>query len=104
MMMMQTMIAAMIATTINSLTMKQKKEFLRKKQLEFDNALAEEEEKIKAPVRAQYERQGNPFYASARLWDDGVIDPLDTRRVLTLCLSLAARQPTQPTRFGVFRM
>ena len=65
---------------------------------------ADEEEKIKAPVRAQYERQGNPFYASARLWDDGVIDPLDTRRVLMLSLSLAATQAARPTRFGVFRM
>jgi len=65
---------------------------------------SEEEERIKAPVREQYERQGNPFYASARLWDDGVIDPLDTRRVLTLALSLAAAQPVMDTRFGVFRM
>ncbi len=65
---------------------------------------AAEEEKIKAPVREQYERQGHPYYASARLWDDGVIDPLDTRRVLSLALSLAATQPTPATRFGVFRM
>ncbi len=65
---------------------------------------AEDEEKIKAPVRDQYERQGHPFYASARLWDDGVIDPLDTRQVLSLTLALAATQPTQATRFGVFRM
>ena len=65
---------------------------------------AEDEEKIKAPVRAQYERQGNPFYASARLWDDGVIDPLDTRQVLTLSLALAATQTSKQTRFGVFRM
>ena len=65
---------------------------------------AEEEERIKAPVREQYERQGNPYYASARLWDDGVIDPLDTRRILTLALSLASTQPTAATRFGVFRM
>lgn len=64
----------------------------------------EEAERIKAPVREQYERQGNPYYASARLWDDGVIDPLDTRRVLTLALSLAAAQPVLDTRFGVFRM
>ena len=64
----------------------------------------EEEERIKAPVREQYERQGNPFYASARLWDDGVIDPLDTRRILSLALSLAAAQQPKETRFGVFRM
>jgi 3-methylcrotonyl-CoA carboxylase beta subunit len=65
---------------------------------------AEEEEAFRAPIRAQYERQGHPFYASARLWDDGVIDPLDTRRVLALGLSLALNAPAEPTRFGVFRM
>src|SRR5271169_3706270 len=63
-----------------------------------------EEEKIKAPIREQFERQGHPYYASARLWDDGVIDPLDTRRVLGLALTLAAAQDTAATRFGVFRM
>jgi 3-methylcrotonyl-CoA carboxylase beta subunit len=63
-----------------------------------------EEEKIKAPIREQFERQGHPYYSSARLWDDGVIDPLDTRRVLGLALSLAAAQDTAATRFGVFRM
>jgi 3-methylcrotonyl-CoA carboxylase beta subunit len=63
-----------------------------------------EEEQIKAPIRAQFERQGHPYYASARLWDDGVIDPLDTRRVLGLALAVAAAQDTAATRFGVFRM
>jgi len=63
-----------------------------------------EEEKLKAPIREQFERQGHPYYASARLWDDGVIDPLDTRRVLGLALTLAAAQDTAATRFGVFRM
>jgi 3-methylcrotonyl-CoA carboxylase beta subunit len=63
-----------------------------------------EEERIKAPIRAQFERQGHPYYASARLWDDGVIDPLDTRRVLGLALAVAAAQDTAATRFGVFRM
>ena len=63
-----------------------------------------EEEKLKAPIREQFERQGHPYYASARLWDDGVIDPLDTRRVLGLALMLAAAQDTAATRFGVFRM
>ena len=63
-----------------------------------------EEEQIKAPIRAQFERQGHPYYASARLWDDGVIDPLDTRRMLGLALALAAAQDTAATRFGVFRM
>ena len=63
-----------------------------------------EEEQIKAPIREQFERQGHPYYASARLWDDGVIDPLDTRRMLGLALALAAAQDTAATRFGVFRM
>jgi 3-methylcrotonyl-CoA carboxylase beta subunit len=63
-----------------------------------------EEEKIKAPIREQFERQGHPYYASARLWDDGVIDPLDTRRVLGLALALTRSQDMAPTRFGVFRM
>jgi 3-methylcrotonyl-CoA carboxylase beta subunit len=55
-------------------------------------------------IRAQYELQGNAFYASAHLWDDGVISPLDTRRVLGLCLSAALNAPIGPTKFGVFRM
>jgi 3-methylcrotonyl-CoA carboxylase beta subunit len=63
-----------------------------------------EEEQLKAPIREQFERQGHPYYASARLWDDGVIDPLDTRRVLGLALALTAAQATPATRFGVFRM
>ncbi|AQR65224.1 methylcrotonoyl-CoA carboxylase [Aquaspirillum sp. LM1] len=65
---------------------------------------AEDEEKLKAPVREQYERQGHPYYASARLWDDGVIDPAQTRDVLALGLSAAMNAPVEPTRFGVFRM
>ncbi|WP_299020745.1 carboxyl transferase domain-containing protein [uncultured Tepidimonas sp.] len=65
---------------------------------------AEEEEAFKAPIRAQYERQGHPYYATARLWDDGVIDPADTRRVLALGLSAAMNAPIPDTRFGVFRM
>jgi 3-methylcrotonyl-CoA carboxylase beta subunit len=64
----------------------------------------EEDEAFKAPIRAQYERQGHPYYATARLWDDGVIDPVDTRRVLGLALSAALNAPIEPTRFGVFRM
>jgi 3-methylcrotonyl-CoA carboxylase beta subunit len=65
---------------------------------------ADEEEAFKAPIRDQYERQGHPYYASARLWDDGVIDPADTRRVLALGLSAALNAPIPETRFGVFRM
>ncbi|MCJ9429049.1 carboxyl transferase domain-containing protein [Kordiimonas marina] len=65
---------------------------------------ADEEEAFKAPIRDQYEDQGHPYYASARLWDDGVIDPADTRRVLGLALSASMNAPAEPTRFGVFRM
>jgi 3-methylcrotonyl-CoA carboxylase beta subunit len=64
----------------------------------------DEEVAFKAPIREQYERQGNPLYSSARLWDDGVINPIDTRRVLGLCLSASANAPIEETRFGLFRM
>ncbi len=64
----------------------------------------EEEERIKAPIREQFERQGQPFYASARLWDDGVLDPLDTRRALGLALALTRTETPAATQFGVFRM
>ena len=63
-----------------------------------------EEEAFKAPIRQQYEDQGHPYFASARLWDDGVIDPADTRRVLALGLSASRNAPIDDTRFGVFRM
>ncbi len=65
---------------------------------------AEEEAAFRAPIEAQYETQGHPFYASARLWDDGVIAPADTRRVLALALSASLNAPIEPTRFGLFRM
>ncbi|MFM9033759.1 MAG: carboxyl transferase domain-containing protein [Mycobacterium sp.] len=64
----------------------------------------EETEAFKAPIRAQYERQGNPYYSTARLWDDGVIDPADTRTVLGLALSVTAGAPLDPVSYGVFRM
>ena len=64
----------------------------------------EEEEAFKAPIRNQYEEQGHPYFATARLWDDGVIDPADTRRVLALGLSAARNAPIPDTRFGLFRM
>ena len=64
----------------------------------------EDEEAFKAPIRDQYERQGHPYYSSARLWDDGVIDPADTRRVLALGLSASLNAPIAQTRFGLFRM
>nr|AEX20403.1 propionyl-CoA carboxylase [Aquincola tertiaricarbonis] len=65
---------------------------------------AEEEERFKAPIRQQYEDQGHPYYATARLWDDGVIDPAQARRTLGLSLSAALNAPIVPTKFGVFRM
>ena len=65
---------------------------------------AEEEEAFRAPIREQYEREGHPYFASARLWDDGIIDPADTRRVLGLAISAALNRPSEPTTFGVFRM
>ena len=64
----------------------------------------EQQEEFKAPIRAQYEHQGNPYYSSARLWDDGVIDPADTRTVLGLALSVTANAPVEPVSYGVFRM
>ncbi|MCF6758372.1 methylcrotonoyl-CoA carboxylase [Pseudomonas balearica] len=65
---------------------------------------AEEEEAIRQPILEQYERQGHPYYSSARLWDDGVIDPAQTREVLALALSASLNAPIEPTPFGVFRM
>ena len=68
------------------------------------NWSADEEEAFKAPIREQYEAQGHPYYATARMWDDGVVDPAQSRRVLGLSLSAALNAPIQPTKFGVFRM
>lgn len=65
---------------------------------------AQQDSKFKRPIRAQYEHQGHPYYASARLWDDGVIDPKDTRHVLGVALSAALNAPIEKTNFGVFRM
>jgi 3-methylcrotonyl-CoA carboxylase beta subunit len=65
---------------------------------------AEQEEAFKQPIRDQYEHQGHPYYASARLWDDGVIDPAQTRDVLGLGLSASMNAPIEDTQFGVFRM
>jgi len=64
----------------------------------------EDEEAFKQPIRDQYEAQGHPYYASARLWDDGVIDPAETRRVLALAISASLNAPVEDTTFGVFRM
>jgi 3-methylcrotonyl-CoA carboxylase beta subunit len=64
----------------------------------------DDEEAFKAPIREQYEHQGNPYYSTARLWDDGVIDPADTRTVVGLALSVVAQAPLEPVSYGVFRM
>ncbi|MGY4236526.1 3-methylcrotonyl-CoA carboxylase beta subunit [Bradyrhizobium sp. USDA 4449] len=69
-----------------------------------DSWSKEAEDKFREPIRAQYESQGHPYYATARLWDDGVIDPADTRLVLGLGLSAASNAPIEPTKFGLFRM
>ena len=65
---------------------------------------AADEERFKAPIRTRYEEEGSPYYATARLWDDGIILPSETRRVLALALSAALNAPVEETRFGVFRM
>jgi 3-methylcrotonyl-CoA carboxylase beta subunit len=65
---------------------------------------AEDEETFKKPIRDQFDAQGNPYYATARLWDDGIILPSETRRVLALAFSAALNAPIPETRFGVFRM
>jgi 3-methylcrotonyl-CoA carboxylase beta subunit len=65
---------------------------------------AEEEEAFKKPIRDQYETQGSPYYSTARLWDDGIIDPLDTRRVLGLALAATSYAEPEPVGYGVFRM
>jgi 3-methylcrotonyl-CoA carboxylase beta subunit len=65
---------------------------------------AEDDEAFKKPIRDQYEHQGHPYYATARLWDDGVIDPAQTRDVLGLGLSAALNAPLEKTDFGIFRL
>jgi len=78
-----------------------------KKEKNGESWSEEDEAKLKKPIQEQYEKQGHPYYASARLWDDGVIDPVDTRRVLGLGLSAALNAPIKPfnqSKFGVFRM
>lgn len=64
----------------------------------------EDEEDLKAPIRERYEHQGSPYYSTARLWDDGVIDPADTRTVLGLALSVCAGAALDDVSYGVFRM
>jgi len=68
------------------------------------NLSADEEEKIAAPIRAQYEAEGHPYYGTARLWDDGIIEPADTRKILGICFEAASYSPTPEPRYPVFRM
>ena len=79
---------------------------LRRDNVERDGKTwpAEAEEAFKKPIRDQYETQGHPYYASGRLWDDGIIEPTDTRRVLALSISVSLNAPIPPTKFGLFRM
>jgi 3-methylcrotonyl-CoA carboxylase beta subunit len=65
---------------------------------------AEDEEAFKAPIRQRYEEEGSPYFSTARLWDDGVIDPAQTRRVVALSLAAALNAPVEEMKFGVFRM
>jgi acetyl-CoA carboxylase carboxyltransferase component len=65
---------------------------------------AQEREEFMRPTLEKYEAEGNPYYSTARLWDDGIIDPADTRHVLAMGISAAANAPLEPTTFGVFRM
>jgi 3-methylcrotonyl-CoA carboxylase beta subunit len=76
-------------------------ENLRREDKEMSNT---EREDFKAPILEKYEDEGNPYHSTARLWDDGVIDPVDTRMVLALGLSVAANAPLEETRYGIFRM
>jgi 3-methylcrotonyl-CoA carboxylase beta subunit len=69
-----------------------------------DDWPAADEEAFKEPIRAQYEAEGHPYYATARLWDDGIIEPQETRMVLALSLSAALNAPIEETKFGIFRM
>ncbi len=79
---------------------------VRREQLEGAGAAwsAEEETEFRRPIREQYELQGHPYFSSARLWDDGIIEPGDTRRVVGMALSVVGRAPIEPVRYGVFRM
>ena len=69
-----------------------------------DEWAIEDEQAFKQPIIDNFDTEGHPYYASARLWDDGVIDPTDTRRILGLALSASLNKPIAETRFGVFRM
>jgi acetyl-CoA carboxylase carboxyltransferase component len=64
----------------------------------------DEQHHFMQPILEKYEAEGNPYYSSARLWDDGILDPIDTRMALALGLSMTANAPIEPTKYGVFRM
>lgn len=64
----------------------------------------EDEQKFKANVVEAYEREGSAYYSTARLWDDGIIDPADTRKVIGFCISASLNRPAEDTKYGVFRM
>ena len=72
--------------------------------MKSDSWPQEEQDRFKSSILEQYETQGRPYYSSARLWDDGIIDPADTRMVLGLGISAALNAPIEQTRFGIFRM
>lgn len=74
------------------------------KQKKGEEWSVKDEEKFKSPIQALYEKEGHPYYASARLWDDGIINPKDTRKVLSLALDATFNKKPEPTKFGVFRM
>lgn len=79
---------------------------IKKDQVESSGSKLSQKEvdKIRNPILKKYEDEGNPYYSTSRLWDDGVIDPLDTRMILALGLSTAMNAPAEKTNFGVFRM
>lgn len=85
----------------NVLLTVKREQLARRKQ---DDMTVEEQENFKAPILEKYDREGSPYYSSARLWDDGIIDPAQTRRVLGLALSAALNQESEETHYGVFRM
>jgi len=85
------------ATVLATITKEQK----RRQGVEFS---AEEEEALKSPIIRRFEHEGHPYFASARLWDDGVIDPADTRTVVGLSLHASLNKRISKTNFGVFRM
>ncbi len=71
---------------------------------QFQEWTKEEEDALKQPIIQRFEAEGSPYFSSARLWDDGILDPVDTRRALGLSLSASLNAPIPDTRFGIFRM